>query len=149
MTKTKEPSQQRDGSRLPLPAGMCFERTIAEGGYGDLADGQIEMGTSSGALEWLYKQSIAISYRMLIGNSIDTLSPLDVIDQIAPRPILLIYGTEEPSLDGAKKQQAAAGDNAQLWIVQGSGHGDYLETEPEEFERRVITFLDEALAPRE
>jgi pimeloyl-ACP methyl ester carboxylesterase len=68
-----------------------------------------------------------------------------VIGDITPRPILLIYGTEEASLSGALEQLAAAGDNAELWVVDGADHGDYLAVAPGDYEQRVIAFFDRAL----
>jgi pimeloyl-ACP methyl ester carboxylesterase len=76
---------------------------------------------------------------------INQLSPVDVIGDIAPRPILLIYGSQEISLPGGRRQKAAAGDNAKLWIVEGAGHGNYVDVASAEYERRVVTFFDEAL----
>ncbi len=117
---------------------------IAEGGYGDLAEGAF--GTAGhGALLTLYEWSVRASYRLLSGVSLDKLSPLDVIDQIAPRPILLIYGSREITLEGARQQLARAGDNATLWVVEGAGHGQYLERAPVEYEQHVIAFFDGAL----
>ncbi|MBN1680331.1 MAG: prolyl oligopeptidase family serine peptidase [Anaerolineae bacterium] len=130
-------------ARLPQ-----IRAVVAEGGYGDFAEGAVGMNTGDllRPLEFIYKQSIGISYRLLVGLDIDKLSPLDVIDQIAPRPILLIYGTAESSLKGGRDQLAAAGDNAELWIVPGAGHGQYLKVAPEEYERRVIAFFDRVLS---
>ena len=119
---------------------------VAEGGYGDFAEGAIGLDQASGTfVEAIYKEPINISYRLLTGIDIAKLSPLDVIGQIAPRRILLIYGSEERSLEGARQQLAAAGDNAELWIVPGAGHGDYLDSAPEEYERRVVEFFDYTL----
>ncbi|MBE9471816.1 MAG: hypothetical protein IMY75_06905 [Chloroflexi bacterium] len=44
-----------------------------------------------------------------------------------------------------QEQLAQAGEPKDLWIVPGCGHGGYLQVAPEEWERRVVTFLDEAL----
>lgn len=119
---------------------------IAEGGYGDLAEGAIGLGTgSANPLEAIFKWSLGASYRLLSGVDIDRLSPQDVIGDIAPRPILLIYGSTENSLDGARDQRAAAGANTDLWIVEGAGHGNYLAIAPDAYEQRVIAFLDRAL----
>jgi fermentation-respiration switch protein FrsA (DUF1100 family) len=130
-------------------AGARFSEigaVVAEGGYGDLAEGAIGLGTgSSNPLETIFKASLAISYRIISGTSIDKLSPEDVIGSIAPRPVLLIYGSRERSLGGARRQLAAAGENAQLWVVEGAGHGDYLTVAPREYEQRVVTFFDKAL----
>jgi hypothetical protein len=119
---------------------------IAEGGYGDFAEGAVGIGAGDGTfLETIYKWSLGASYRLITGVHIDQLSPLDVIGQIAPRPILLIYGSRERSLDGARDQLAAAGDNATLWVVEGAVHGNYLDVAPADYETRVIAFLDAAL----
>ncbi len=124
----------------------ALRAVIAEGGYGDFADGVIGANSDSGTiLEAIYKWSIAGSYRVITGVSLDNLSPLDVIGSIAPRPILLIYGSRESSLAGAKQQVAAAGPTADLWIVNGAGHGRYREVAPDEYERRVVAFFDSAL----
>ncbi len=122
---------------------------IAEGGYADFAKGTIGLDQMRGpVLETLFKWSLAQTYRVVTGKAIRYLSPLAVIDQIAPRPVLLIYGSTERSLEGGYQQYAAAGQNAELWVVAGAGHGDYLEIAPVEFEERVITFLDKALQAR-
>ncbi|NDJ74831.1 MAG: prolyl oligopeptidase family serine peptidase [Chloroflexi bacterium] len=119
---------------------------IAEGGYGDFAEGAVGLYDGGGSfVETTYKWSLSLSYRLFTGEDIDRLSPLDVIDRIAPRPILLIYGTKEASLSGAYEQQAAAGDNATLWVVAGAGHGEYQAVAPAEYEQRVIEFFDQAL----
>jgi len=122
---------------------------VAEGGYDDFAEGALGLGTGSTFLETIYKESLAVSYRLLTGISIDKLSPNDVISQIAPRPILLIYGSRERSLPGAYRQLAAAGANAGLWVVEGAGHGNYLEVAPDDYEARVVAFFDKALLARE
>ncbi|MBN2304040.1 MAG: prolyl oligopeptidase family serine peptidase [Anaerolineae bacterium] len=123
-----------------------FRAVAAEGGYGDFAEGAVGIGVGDETvLEMIYKGSLGISYRVITGMDIDKLSPIDVIGQIAPRPILLIYGSEERSLEGAYDQLAAAGDNADLWVVPGATHGNYLYVAPEEYERRVVTFFDAAL----
>jgi pimeloyl-ACP methyl ester carboxylesterase len=122
---------------------------VAEGGYGDFAEGAVGLGTGSNVLETIFKASLAISYRIISGTNINKLSPEDMIGSIAPRPILLIYGGRERSLGGARRQLAAAGENAQLWVVGGAGHGDYLTIAPEEYEQRVVAFFDKALLGEE
>lgn len=125
----------------------ALRAVIAEGGYGDFAEGTLALGTG-GPLEALYKKAIAVSYRLLSGVELARLSPQTVIGQIAPRPVLLIYGSRESTLDGARRQLAAAGPTADLWVVDGAGHGDYLAVAPEEYETRVIAFFDAALLGR-
>jgi len=129
-------------ARLP-----ALKAVIAEGGYGDFEKNAL--GTDVGEdlvayFEMLFRWSSKLSYRLVIGNHIEQLSPVAVVGEITPRPILLIYGSQEVSLPGGRQQQLVAGDNAELWIVAGAGHGNYPHVAPEEYERRIITFFDAA-----
>ena len=116
---------------------------IATGGYHDFAAllGEQEDG------QWfslLYRAGAHLAYRLATGQSMTVLSPVSVIDEIAPRPVQLIYGTHESSLAGAHLQLAAAGPTANLWVVEGATHGTYWQTAPDKFERTVLSFLDSA-----
>lgn len=71
----------------------------------------------------------------------------DLMDDIAPRSVFLLYGEEgQPQeIDLNPTYFDSAGEPKQIWEVPGAGHIDGLDTRPEEYERRVIAFLDEAL----
>jgi len=130
-------------ARLP-----ALRAVVAEGGYGDFAEDTLSARPGWGLVayfEKVYFGSIKLTYRLITDLDINRLSPKDVIDQIAPRPILLIYGSREISLVGARSQLAAAGDEATLWIVEGAAHGTYLDVAPEEYEARLIEFFDTTL----
>jgi hypothetical protein len=73
------------------------------------------------------------------------ISPISVISRISPRPLLLIYGELEAQAARPQEQLAQAGEPKEIWIVPGCWHGGYLDVAPEEWERRVVMFLDEAL----
>lgn len=76
-----------------------------------------------------------------------SISPIDDLPKIAPRPVLLIHGQNEAPRSRAIEQFAAAGEPKELWVVPGVGHGGYLSREPEVFENRVVGFLDRYLLP--
>jgi dipeptidyl aminopeptidase/acylaminoacyl peptidase len=119
---------------------------VAAGGYGDFADDAIGLHTGRGTvLEVIYKQSLSTTYHLITGLDIDKLSPVRVISRIAPRPILLIYGSHEASLGGAYRQLDAAGANAELWVIPNAGHGEYQAVAPLEYEARIVVFFDRAL----
>jgi hypothetical protein len=121
---------------------------IAEGGYDDFG-GELARGAERlGLLAPLFDFGGRLAYRLRVGQDVSVLSPISVIHTIAPRSILLIYGTNEPSLDGARRQVAAAVANAQLWEVSGAGHGDYAAVAGDEYARRIVAFMDGAFAPR-
>ncbi len=128
---------------------LQLRAVIAEGGYGDFVNNAVGQDRRNGFLARnfmsLYRWGTYLSYRWITRLDIRLLSPVSVIDQISPRPILLIYGSREVSLSGGRQQQVAAGENAELWIVPGAGHGNYLSVAPEAYEARVVTFFDEAL----
>lgn len=126
----------------------ALRAVVAEGGYHDFG-AEIERSTLTS--QWLFGAPLfrfgaRASYRLTTGEDMDVLSPISVIGQIAPRPILLIYGTNEPGLAGARLQQNAAGQNTQLWEVAGAGHGNYVAVAPDEYTRRVVGFMREALS---
>jgi dienelactone hydrolase len=65
------------------------------------------------------------------------------------QPLLLIAAPNAPTGEDLNRGYAkAAGDNATLWEIPESGHVGGLEARPEEYERRVVSFFDEALASR-
>jgi pimeloyl-ACP methyl ester carboxylesterase len=82
----------------------------------------------------------------LFGN--DTPPPgLEDLAGEVDEPLLLVYGEHGQPLERElnPKYAAAAGDTATLWEVPGSGHMSGLDAQPEEYEQRVIGFLDDAL----
>jgi hypothetical protein len=69
-----------------------------------------------------------------------------LVEDIAPRPLLLIRG-----LDGQQQEVLnrvyydAAREPKTLWEVSGAGHTAALSAQPREYERRVASFFDRAL----
>ncbi len=123
----------------------AIRAVVAEGGYHDFA-AEIDQGTLPiAALEPIFQLGARASYRISTGLDLSVLRPISVIGQIAPRPILLIYGTAEPGLTGARLQLERAGTNAALWEVPGARHGGYLAVAPGEYRQRVVTFMTTAL----
>ena len=118
---------------------------LAEGGYAHFPDNLITGGGRAPILVDLYRFGFRATYQLIVGNSLSTLSPVSVIDEIAPRPVLLIYGTNEVSLDAGYQQYDAAGDTATFWLVEGAGHGAYIDVAREEYIQRMTEFFDAAL----
>ena len=95
----------------------------------------------------LYGLGAQLGYRASTGLDIRALRPLGLIPAIAPRPILLVYGSYEGTLAGARQAQAL-GSHVRLWEVPGATHGSYLWTAGEDaFREHVVGFFDEVLAP--
>ena len=121
---------------------------VAEGGYGNFPAETLGPSQSS-SLQSLFQDTVSwaarLTYGLVTGLDINTLSPAGVIASIEPRPVLLIYGSREVSLVGARRQEAAAGEHTSLWIVAEAGHGNYLDIAPKEYEARIVKFFDQAL----
>jgi fermentation-respiration switch protein FrsA (DUF1100 family) len=133
-------------ARLPQ-----LRAVVAEGGYGDFPEETLTPAADRSGLGGYFQTTFFWSarqfYGLMTGMDINLLSPVDVIGRISPRPILLIYGSREVSLIGGQRQQAAAGKNAELWVVEGAGHGNYFDVAPQEYETRLATFFDRSLGP--
>jgi fermentation-respiration switch protein FrsA (DUF1100 family) len=91
-------------------------------------------------VEW----QVLMFYRLDTGVDPAHVSPVTDIGRISPRPVLLIYGEHEAERGGAGLLLDAAREPKELWIVPGAGHGGYIGAAPQEYERRVIAFLDNA-----
>ncbi len=74
--------------------------------------------------------------------------PVNRVSGIAPRPILLISGTEdtEVSPELVMKVFAAAGEPKALWVVPHANHGGYSEVARAAYSRRITDFFARALA---
>ena len=102
---------------------------------------------ASGA-DWLgLPQYVALTSSVaLFGN--DTPPPgLEDLAGDVEQPMLLVYGEHGQALERTlnPKYAAAAGGTATLWEVPGSGHMGGLDAQPEQYERRVVGFFDDAL----
>lgn len=71
--------------------------------------------------------------------------PIDHIAEIAPRPLLLLGGSIEHDTPVPVTQRVfdAAKAPKRLWIVPGADHGEYFKVQPVDYERTVMSFLDE------
>jgi hypothetical protein len=72
-------------------------------------------------------------------------SLVDVVGEIAPRPVLLIGSGAENEIAVNRLYADAAGPAAELWEIPEAGHTGGLRSRPAEYDQRVIGFLDEAL----
>jgi dienelactone hydrolase len=70
----------------------------------------------------------------------------DLVAEISPRPLLLIYAANGQGGENLNPEyHEAAGEPKELWEITTGGHTGGFEAEPEEYERRVLGFFEEAL----
>jgi pimeloyl-ACP methyl ester carboxylesterase len=87
--------------------------------------------------------SLHLRYRM------QAFDPIEVIDRIAPRPILLMHGTEDEIIPVASAHAlyARAGEPKEQWLQEGLLHCRAVEEMYEQFGDRVRDFFDRWLLP--
>jgi fermentation-respiration switch protein FrsA (DUF1100 family) len=87
----------------------------------------------------------------LFSNSLPPPSLEDLSAQIAPKPVLFVYAVPGQGGEAELTETfyAAAREPKEIWLVPGAGHTGGIEAQPEQYERRVVGFFDDALQPDE
>jgi len=124
-----------------------IEAVVAEGGFYDLAADITNQGGHNPLYKTLTYQAILFFFRQETGIDARDVSPISVIDQISPRPLLLVYGERELAETHAEELLAQAGEPKDLLIILSCWHGGYLDVAPEQWESRVATFFYDAFQP--
>lgn len=75
------------------------------------------------------------------------LDPIKAVARIAPRALLLIAPKADELISWRQGVSLfeAAGDPKELYVVEGAGHAEAYATDPDEYRRRVLDFLDRHL----
>ena len=93
-----------------------------------------------------YRKLVAYLVRVHF-DMLDEPNAIDVVGQIAPRPLLLMHGTADQAVGfwQSEKLYKQAGEPKEIWILEGAEHTALFNKAPEEFEQRVVGFLDRYL----
>ena len=86
--------------------------------------------------------------KIMYGVDFNAVRPVELVSEIAPRPILFIHGEldETVPLEHAYRlQDASQNPESQLWVVPEAGHVRAYITHPEEYISRITTFFDGVL----
>jgi len=75
------------------------------------------------------------------------LDPISAVARISPRGLLLIAPKDDELISWRQSVRLfeAAAEPKELYVVEGAGHGEAYATEPDEYRRRVLEFLDRYL----
>lgn len=86
--------------------------------------------------------------RWRYGYGYGAVQPVDAVAAIAPRPLLLIHGTEDRTipLDHSEEIYAAAGEPKELWVIPGAGHCGGYFVDRAAYVARVAAFFERSLA---
>ena len=104
-------------------------------------------------LFWLvYPSNYVIDWMMAQKLNMEPPAALiDIIDNIAPRPMMLVAGGQPHPLFGAEANRMAhlagfAGENAEVWVIEEATHCDGPALVPEDYRTRMVAFFDTAFA---
>jgi dipeptidyl aminopeptidase/acylaminoacyl peptidase len=121
---------------------------VAEGGYFNMGKDLVEPEQPKPLYLNVFLYTIAGFFQYQYGINPWEISPVDDLPRISPRPVLLIYGEYELHDGHGDIQFAAAREPKELWIVPGGAHGTNYQIAPQEYERRVLEFFNQALVSR-
>lgn len=96
---------------------------------------------SLAALAGCGAMAIRLGYRMT------AFDPIEVIDRIAPRPLLLMHGAEDDviNVSHARALFARAGEPKELWILDELAHCRGLESACDAYQARILSFFERTL----
>ena len=116
--------------------------TVAEGAMGGFED-----ASAAGASLPVVAQlaGLTLVSTLLTGENSD--ADADLVQRIAPRPLLLISAGRAIEADANRVFQRRARGSTRHWNLPDAAHGQAHKTDPAGYERRVIAFLDAALSP--
>jgi dipeptidyl aminopeptidase/acylaminoacyl peptidase len=80
------------------------------------------------------------------GFTRDQIRPEDVIAQIAPRPILIIHGSEDKRItyEQALHLYNSAQEPKRMWLVEGASHGEVRSPVLDYLMQNIIDFFDDS-----
>ncbi len=125
---------------------------VADSPYADLGGVLRRKVADFALLPWLEPLgwlSIRIGQR-LAGFRAADVRPIDCLQRLAPRPLLLIYGQRDSYIPAGQVQElfCQAGEPKELWLAPDSDHAMARLDHPEEYLERVMAFFDTYLQRR-
>jgi dienelactone hydrolase len=102
------------------------------------------------ALQYPHEVVLTAATAVLSGSAPPS-SLRDLVAEISPRAVFLIYGEEGQAVEKAVNPpyHDAAGEPKELWEVPGAGHTGGFAAQPDEYARRVTAFFDRHLLGEE
>lgn len=99
---------------------------------------------------WLFGGALFSAW-MFGGETLLDPSPTSAFENAGQRPILIIHGTTDDRVDVHHSEDMLVlaeelDVNATAWIVEDAGHVESQLLHPEEYEQRIVSFFDSALA---
>lgn len=135
------------GSSAILAAAKTgeFSAIVADSAFTSLRDQARDAITGFYHLpSFPFLQLAVLGYELYFQTRVDIVSPVSVIETLAPTPVLIIAGEGDKLIpaENGRKLYAAAGQPKELWIIPGADHGGTLAAAGDKYEKRVGRFFD-------
>ncbi len=130
-------------ARLPQVSAV-----VAESAYTSLPDSLgVTFKQMTGLPPFPFAPLVVFFGEREAGLRISQVRPVAAVAAISPRPILLVHGCQDTVIpvSNAQALYAAAGEPKELYLVEGAGHGGFLQAEPQDYPRRLVEFFDQSL----
>lgn len=131
----------------PQPAG--FDAVVLEAVYSNARQAvrnRIAMRLGDGMAE-LLAPLLTLQTQWRIGVSVDELSPLDRIGKLDAPVLVVAGGRDRHTLPAESRALFERAKNAKaFWLLPNAAHVDFLAHAPDEYEKRVVGFLEHQLS---
>jgi fermentation-respiration switch protein FrsA (DUF1100 family) len=138
------------GATTIMTAAECddIDVIVTDSAYADLNDMIEPQFTERTFFPKFFLKPLLFMVKMMYGIDFTAVKPIEVVGDIAPRPILFIQGELDDVVPPAHAQSLLEASNNplnQLWLIPDCGHVEAYVTHPEEYMDRVTAFFDDAL----
>jgi pimeloyl-ACP methyl ester carboxylesterase len=124
-----------------------IDAVVADSSYADLNDIMEPEFAKRTKAPKIFLRPILFMIKIIYGVDFTAIRPVEVVAEIAPRPILFIHGEADdmiPVEHARRLLEASQNPEDILWLVPG-GHTSAYDDYPAEFIDRVTSFFDAAL----
>lgn len=154
LTRRRWPDQPRAAMGISMgAAALCYaasqartcDAIILESLYHDIGS-TFENRLQNEYPPWFKRVSRGVVWvtERRLGLKLTQLSPSEHIGAIAPKPVLLLTGSADvqaPPVDAERLYERCRGPR-ELWLVPHAGHRDVYETGGQNYQERVLGFLE-------
>jgi fermentation-respiration switch protein FrsA (DUF1100 family) len=119
---------------------------VSDSAFADARDLVREQLLPNPALSWLLAPTVLQLASIWLQLDLPA-TPERAAQQLAPRPLLIIHGTQDISVypTHAQRLWAATHGYGELWLLEGVSHTEAFYAQPTEYVRRVTEFFARAM----
>jgi dipeptidyl aminopeptidase/acylaminoacyl peptidase len=132
-------------SLIAMAEEPAIRATWEDSGYADLQVMLAEELARLGYPDWLIPGGLVWA-RLVAGDDLTAKDPLVAVEQIGPRPLAIVHGEADGRVDIHHARDLAAAHarfvpGFEPWVVPRATHVQAAFAEPDEYERRLVSFF--------